>query len=89
MFEQILDPVFIQHCNYYKSVPYNRWAFVEHVDSSIVTMLTQSGPDGLEVDYKGSWVKVPFKEDTFVVNLGNILEHATYGVVKGQFPFPI
>lgn len=77
------DPVLIQHANYYKAVPKNRWAFVEHVDSSIMTMLMQNGIDGLEIDFNGKWIKVPFRENTFVVNLGNILEHITYGVVKG------
>lgn len=35
------------------------------------------------MDFNGTWEEVPFRPNTFTVNLGNILEHATYGVVKG------
>ena len=44
----------------------------------------QSEVGGLEMDFNGRWEEVPFRENTFTVNLGNILEHATYGVVKGE-----
>ena len=50
-----------------------------------MTMLMQNGKDGLEVDWHGKWVPVPFRENTFVVNLGNMLEHVTYGILKGDF----
>ena len=43
----------------------------------------QSEVGGLEMDFNGTWEEVPFRPNTFTVNLGNILEHATYGVVKG------
>jgi isopenicillin N synthase-like dioxygenase len=45
----------------------------------------QSEVGGLEMDFNGTWEEVPFRPNTFTVNLGNILEHATYGVVKGLF----
>ena len=35
----------------------------------------------------GHWVPVPFRENTFVVNLGNLLEHITFGVLKGFCDF--
>ena len=45
----------------------------------------QSEVGGLEMDFNGRWEEVPFRENTFTINLGNILEHATYGVVKGEY----
>jgi len=51
--------------------------------SSILTFLMQSEVGGLEMDFNGTWEEVPFRPNTFTVNLGNILEHATFGVVKG------
>lgn len=79
------DPILVQHINYYHIKPEERWAFVEHVDSSILTFLMQSEVGGLEMDFNGTWEEVPFRPNTFTVNLGNILEHATYGVVKATW----
>ncbi|CBY41807.1 unnamed protein product [Oikopleura dioica] len=79
------DPILVQHINYYHIKPAERWAFVEHVDSSILTFLMQSEVGGLEMDFNGTWEEVPFRPNTFTVNLGNILEHATFGVVKATW----
>ena len=75
----------MQHANRYKPLPKDRWAFVEHVDNSIMTLLMQNGKDGLEILYNDEWIKVPFRKNTFVANLGNILEHITSGVMKGKY----
>jgi len=42
---------------------------------------------GLEAMHRGKWYKIPPKPDTFVINFGNMLEHISYGVIKGQIIF--
>ena len=35
--------------------------------------------------HNGEWYYLPPKKDTFVINFGNMLEHISYGVIKGQY----
>jgi isopenicillin N synthase-like dioxygenase len=54
-----------------------------HVDSGFVTLLAQDGVAGLEVeDRAGTWIGVPPREATLVVNFGKLLEHWTGGRVR-------
>lgn len=50
-----------------------------HKDSNILTLLLQDQVGGLQVLSEGDWVDVPFIEDAFVVNIGEILELVTNG----------
>jgi isopenicillin N synthase-like dioxygenase len=48
---------------------------VPHADSGAFTILWQDGHGGLEIqNKKGEWVGAPPIENTFVVNLGNIMQ---------------
>ncbi|MGI9317032.1 MAG: isopenicillin N synthase family dioxygenase [bacterium] len=48
---------------------------VPHTDSGGFTILWQDQNGGLEIqDKQGNWVQAPAVEDTFVVNIGNIMQ---------------
>lgn len=55
-----------------------------HFDNGFITVLMQDEAGGLEAMHKGEWFKIPPQKDTFVINFGNMLEHISYGVVKGM-----
>jgi isopenicillin N synthase-like dioxygenase len=50
----------------------------EHVDSTLITLLTHTAP-GIEVrDLNGTWIKPQFRElDHFIVNIGDLMAHWT------------
>lgn len=50
-----------------------------HKDSNILTLLLQDQVGGLQVWSAGAWLDVPYVEDSFIVNIGEILELATNG----------
>jgi isopenicillin N synthase-like dioxygenase len=55
------------------------WGVAEHTDYGLVTILAHDGTPGLEVRSRGGWIEVPAVDDTFVVNLGDMLERMTGG----------
>ncbi len=51
-----------------------------HKDSGVLTLLwVEPGKGGLHVERDGSWVEAPPVPGAFVVNIGEMLEHATGG----------
>lgn len=51
-----------------------------HKDPGILTLLlVEAGSPGLQVERDGAWVDVPPVDDTFVVNIGELMEVATDG----------
>jgi isopenicillin N synthase-like dioxygenase len=50
-----------------------------HKDSNILTLLLQDQIGGLQVLSQGHWIDVPYIENAFVVNIGEILELVTNG----------
>lgn len=66
-----------------------------HKDSGVLTLLwVEPGKGGLQVERAGEWVDAPPVPGAFVVNIGEMLEHATGGyltatkhrVVSPRFP---
>ncbi|SDH40003.1 isopenicillin N synthase family dioxygenase [Agrococcus jejuensis] len=54
-----------------------------HKDSGVLTLLwVEPGKDGLQVEVDGEWVDAPPIEGAFVVNIGELLEHATGGYLQ-------
>lgn len=54
-----------------------------HKDSGVVTLLwAEPNSTGLQVEREGKWVDVPALEDTFVVNIGEMLERSTNGYLR-------
>ena len=58
------------------------WGVAEHTDMGFLTILKQDDSGGLEVYNKTSetWVSAPPIENTFVVNIGDMLERWTHGI---------
>jgi 2'-deoxymugineic-acid 2'-dioxygenase / mugineic-acid 3-dioxygenase len=53
-----------------------------HCDRNLITLLLPGKVYGLDVAYKGEWVKVEPVPNTFVVNFGQQLEVVTNGLLK-------
>ncbi|TGL58410.1 isopenicillin N synthase family dioxygenase [Leptospira sarikeiensis] len=53
-----------------------------HKDGGFVTVLLQDIQAGLEVEYEGNWIHVPPIQDTFVINIGELLELASNGYLR-------
>ena len=56
----------------------------EHTDYGYLTILKQDPCGGLQVKEvsTGAWIEAPFVADSFVINLGDALEHNTQGLYK-------
>jgi len=60
-----------------------KWGVQEHTDMGFLTILLQDDKPGLEVQCKnGSWLAVPPLENTFVVNIGDMLQLWTQGIFR-------
>jgi isopenicillin N synthase-like dioxygenase len=53
-----------------------------HSDYGILTLLLTDQHPGLQILYRGQWIDVPPKPHAFVVNLGDMLERWTNGLMK-------
>lgn len=67
-----------------QSFPENSMAVGEHTDYGYLTILWQDGSGGLQVRNLSdhAWIDVPTIPNTFVINLGDALEHLTDGVYR-------
>lgn len=51
----------------------------EHTDYGLLTLLYQDEVGGLQVKHNDTWIDVPYVPDSFVVNIGDMLERLTSG----------
>jgi isopenicillin N synthase-like dioxygenase len=59
------------------------WGVGEHTDMGFLTILLQDNLGGLEVrDRHGHWLKAPPMDGTFIINIGDMLQHWTHGIYK-------
>jgi isopenicillin N synthase-like dioxygenase len=58
------------------------WGVGEHTDYGLLTILLQDDVGGLEVKSKSGWVSAPPLPDTFVCNIGDMLDRMTRGVYR-------
>lgn len=63
--------------------PPNHGSIGKHKDNAIFTVLIQEyfATSSLRIYTKGNWINVPCLKDTFVINLGNLLQIWTNGLV--------
>ena len=61
----------------------HRWGVGEHTDMGFLTVLLQDSIEGLQAQaLNGEWHNVPPLEDTFVINIGDMLEYWTGGYLR-------
>ena len=59
------------------------WSVGEHTDMGLLTILKQDASGGLQVQSRsGQWLDVPYIADTFVINIGDMLELWTWGLLR-------
>jgi isopenicillin N synthase-like dioxygenase len=55
------------------------WGVGEHTDYGLITLLAQDGNGGLQVHASRGWVDAPLISETFVCNIGDMLDRLTGG----------
>ncbi len=58
------------------------WSVGEHTDYGLLTILLQDDVGGLEVKSRGEWVAAPPVPDSFVCNIGDMLDRITGGFYR-------
>jgi isopenicillin N synthase-like dioxygenase len=53
-----------------------------HKDAGLITLLLQDDHDGLQVETAQGWIGVPPRAETFVINIGELLELASDGYLR-------
>jgi isopenicillin N synthase-like dioxygenase len=77
------DPlVLFRAFSYPAAPPADLWGVGEHTDYGLITILLQDDAGGLEVKSGSSWVAAPPIPDSFVCNIGDMLDRMTRGVYR-------
>jgi isopenicillin N synthase-like dioxygenase len=81
------DPLILFRIFHYPALPIDTqlWGVGEHTDYGILTILRQDQSGGLQVrsrKNKRAWIDAPPIENSFVVNIGDMLERMTGGLYK-------
>jgi isopenicillin N synthase-like dioxygenase len=58
------------------------WGVGEHTDYGLLTILMQDDSGGLEVKSRSAWVPAPPVPDSFVCNIGDMLDRMTHGLYR-------
>jgi isopenicillin N synthase-like dioxygenase len=61
---------------------YAQWGVGEHTDYGLLTILKQDDTGGLQVKTATGWIEAPPIENTFVCNIGDMLERLTGGLYR-------
>lgn len=78
-------PTMLFRCFNYPARPAHDqlWGVGEHTDMGFLTILLQDNLGGLEVkSQRGTWIKAPPIPDTFIINIGDMLQHWTHGIYR-------
>lgn len=58
------------------------WGVGEHTDYGLLTILKQDSIGGLQVKSQGEWIAAPPIENTFICNIGDMLDRMTGGLYR-------
>ena len=77
------DPlVLFRVFNYPANDDGDRWGVGEHTDYGLLTILKQDHLGGLQVKSQGNWIEAPPIANTFVCNIGDMLDRITGGFYR-------
>jgi len=62
--------------------PEPQWGVGEHTDYGLLTMLKQDDAGGLEVKSRARWIPAPPIPDSFICNIGDMLDRMTGGLYR-------
>ncbi len=60
----------------------DRWGVGEHTDYGVLTILKQDDVGGLQVESPSGWIDAPPVDDSFVCNIGDMLDRMTRGIYR-------
>ncbi|GJM28153.1 MAG: iron/ascorbate oxidoreductase [Cyclobacteriaceae bacterium] len=88
-FEQTImsDPLILFRIFHYPAKssvtdPDAHWGVGEHTDYGVLTILKQDAVGGLQVFNKNRWIDAPYLENSFVCNIGDMLDRMTGGYYR-------
>ncbi len=58
------------------------WSVGEHTDYGLLTILQQDDTGGLQIFTQGQWIEAPPIENTFICNIGDMLDRMTGGLYR-------
>lgn len=58
------------------------WGVGEHTDYGLLTILKQDNSGGLQVKSRSQWIEAPPIDNSFVCNIGDMLDRMTGGIYK-------
>jgi isopenicillin N synthase-like dioxygenase len=58
------------------------WGVGEHTDYGLLTILKQDNSGGLQVKSQSKWIEAPPIENSFICNIGDMLDHMTGGFFR-------
>jgi isopenicillin N synthase-like dioxygenase len=79
------DPIILFRIfNYPPNSSHNKdnWGVGEHTDYGVLTILKQDSNGGLQVKSKLGWIKAPPIPNSFVCNIGDMLDRMTGGLYR-------
>lgn len=59
-----------------------QWGVGEHTDYGVLTMLKQDNTGGLQIKSKAGWIDAPVVPNSFVCNIGDMLDKLTGGLYR-------
>ena len=65
-----------------KSEEDEQWGVGEHTDYGVLTILKQDDVGGLQVKMRSQWIDAPPVPDSFVCNIGDMLDRLTRGLYR-------
>lgn len=78
------DPLILFRIFHYppQPVPTEYWGVGEHTDYGLLTILLQDAIGGLQVKSQGKWIDAPPIPNTFICNIGDMLDRMTGGLYR-------